>query len=99
MGKLPDVLKKKLTVATRDLRKRIGSLIVAKERATKLDEHFKQLKAGKLPKSIHRPGMSFECTALETDVQFELHEFPITFAESNLIFTVAPSNGEKKSML
>ena len=96
MGKLPEVLKKKLTMATRDLRKRIGTLIVTKERAKTLEEHFTLLKAGKLPKSIRRPGMGFECTTLEKDVQFELLQFPITFSETNLVFSVASGDGEKK---
>ena len=90
---LGDVILRKLGVATRDLRKRIHNIHTTKERLAKLKDALKILQTGKLPKSTHRPGMSFECATLNQEAHFNSSDdFPINLLQSGLVFRV--QNGE-----
>ena len=88
MGKLPEPVLKKLSVATRELRKRISTIQTTKERVAKLEAEKALLQVGKVPKRIHIPGMTFECTALEEPVAPAAMDFPISFLQDGLEYTV-----------
>lgn len=82
--RLPEDVMKRLTFATRDLKKNVASLVLTKERAATLTRQFASLKGGQLPEDIRRAGQAFEMQSLNSPFIFPATSFKL----NGLIFAI-----------
>ena len=83
--KLSNEVQKKIAFTTQELKKDLTSLMASKDRHEKLKLQHVELTKGKVPRDIHQPGQSFECTSLNNPATAAIPQF----VDTGLIFTVA----------